>query len=104
MCIRDSPGVPAACSLYMGSSGSTPLAVFVPTGQRVHVAALRLGTQVREATPEEYADMHTWYNARMRIDHALSGFTEVDPMMQSEHLAFGNFSLKEEAEPDSIKR
>lgn len=88
--------------------------MFVPAGQQVDVPSLMLGSavgpatqaeaeQVREATTAEYADMHTWlcaglsmkvcrYNARMRIDHGLSAYAEVDPMMQSEHISFGDYA------------
>merc|ERR1712094_103215 len=96
------PGVPAACRLYICPEHKSPLAVFVPMGQYVKIGALMLGPKVREATAEEYADMHTWYKARMRIDHQLSSYTEVDPMMVSEHLTFGEFST--DSEPPSSNK
>jgi len=90
------PMAPTDCTVYIDRG--KVLAVFHPIHSTVDVPRLQLGSTFREATQEEQSNIGFWYTARVRIDHEVAAYTELNSALDSEHVKFGTYSLP----PDDV--
>ena len=64
------------------------LAVFHPIGTDCDPTNLQMHATAREATQKEQSAMSFWYSARVRIDHAVAGLTDIDGNLDTDHVKY----------------